>query len=62
MTNILTWPNVQSSMTLVTIPNTTCSTVSMIKMKDECAGIPIIEYVGLHPKMYFILKKNNSQI
>ena len=25
------------------------------KMKDECAGKPIIEYVGLRPKMYSIL-------
>ena len=24
-------------------------------MKDECAGKPIIEYVGLRPKMYSIL-------
>ena len=26
------------------------------KMKDECAGRPIAEYVGLRPKMYSILK------
>ena len=25
------------------------------KMKDECSGIPIVEYVGLRPKMYSIL-------
>lgn len=28
------------------------------KMKDECAGKPIIEYVGLRPKMYSILMMN----
>ncbi|XP_058029287.1 uncharacterized protein LOC131193286 [Ahaetulla prasina] len=26
------------------------------KMKDECAGVPIAEYVGLRPKMYSILE------
>ena len=26
------------------------------KMKDECAGRPIAEYVGLRPKMYSILE------
>ena len=26
------------------------------KMKDECAGHPIAEYVGLRPKMYSILE------
>ena len=25
-------------------------------MKDECAGRPIVEYVGLRPKMYSILE------
>ena len=25
------------------------------KMKDECSGVPIIEFVGLRPKMYSIL-------
>ena len=28
-------------------------------MKDECAGRPILEYVGLRPKMYSILEDNN---
>ena len=32
------------------------------KMKDECAGIPIKEYVGLRPKLYAILKENNEDI
>jgi hypothetical protein len=30
------------------------------KMKDECAGKPIIEYVGLRPKMYSILKSDGN--
>jgi hypothetical protein len=30
------------------------------KMKDEVAGKPIIEYVGLRPKMYSILKENGN--
>ena len=29
------------------------------KMKDECAGKPIIEYVGLRPKMYSIVTSDN---
>ena len=32
------------------------------KMKDECAGRPIEEYVGLRPKMYSILEANGSNI
>ena len=32
------------------------------KMKDECAGTPIAEYVGLRPKMYSIRKANDSEI
>ena len=32
------------------------------KMKDECAGIPIAEYVGLRPKMYSILREDSEQI
>ena len=33
------------------------------KMKDECAGRPIQEYVGLRPKMYYsILEDNRSNI
>jgi len=30
------------------------------KMKDECAGTPIAEYVGLKPKMYSILKSDEK--
>ena len=30
------------------------------KMKDECAGKPIIEYVGLRSKMYSIMKDNDN--
>ena len=30
------------------------------KMKDECAGIPILEYVGLRPKMYSIVKDDGN--
>jgi len=30
------------------------------KMKDECAGTPITEYVGLRPKMYSILKADEK--
>ena len=29
-------------------------------MKDECAGRPILQYVGLRPKMYSILEDNGS--
>ncbi|XP_074645871.1 uncharacterized protein LOC141902131 [Tubulanus polymorphus] len=32
------------------------------KMKDECAGTPIQEYVGLRPKMYSILKADQTNI
>jgi len=32
------------------------------KMKDECAGTPIAEYVGLRPKMYSILKADEKNI
>ena len=31
------------------------------KMKDECAGRPIAEYVGLRPKMYSILENTGKQ-
>ena len=29
-------------------------------MKDECEGKPIIEYVGLRPKMYSIMTDDNN--
>jgi len=32
------------------------------KMKDECAGRPIAEYVGLRPKMYSILEASGTCI
>ena len=32
------------------------------KMTDECAGRPIAEYIGLHPKMYSILEANGDNI
>ena len=32
------------------------------KMKDECAGRPIAEYVGLRPKMYSILEADGKNI
>ena len=32
------------------------------KMKDECAGQPIAEYVGLRPKMYSILEACGKNI
>ena len=32
------------------------------KMKDECAGRPIAEYVGLRPKMYSILEAGGKNI
>lgn len=31
-------------------------------MKDECAGRPIAEYVGLRPKMYSILEASGQNI
>lgn len=31
-------------------------------MKDECAGVPIAEYVGLRPKMYSIKRVDNKDI
>ena len=30
-------------------------------MKDECAGTPTAEFVGLKPKMYSILKADSGQ-
>ncbi|XP_064617304.1 uncharacterized protein LOC135481407 [Liolophura sinensis] len=32
------------------------------KIKDECAGRPIAEYIGLRPKMYSILKTGGANI
>jgi hypothetical protein len=32
------------------------------KMKDECAGKSITEYVGLRPKMYSIMKDDDDNI
>ena len=31
-------------------------------MKDECAGRPIAEYIGLRPKMYSILEASGKNI
>ena len=31
-------------------------------MKDECAGVPIAENVGLRPKMYSILRADEKTI
>ena len=31
------------------------------KMKDECAGTPILEYVGLRSKMYSVMKADESK-
>ena len=31
------------------------------KMKDECAGSPIAEYVGLQPMMYSILEASGRE-
>ena len=31
-------------------------------MKDECAGRPILKYVGFRPKMYSILEDSRSNI
>ena len=30
------------------------------KFKDECAGVPIAEYIGLRPKPYSILRANEK--
>ena len=30
------------------------------KFKDECAGVPIAEYIGLRPKLYSILRANEK--
>ena len=32
------------------------------KMKDECAGTPIAEYIGLRPKLYTILRADEQLI
>ena len=32
------------------------------KMKDECAGTPIAEYIGLRPKLYSILSSDEKLI
>ena len=31
-------------------------------MKDECAGTPIAEYVGLRPKLYSVLRSDEQLI
>ena len=30
------------------------------KMKDECAGTPIAEYIGLRPKLYSVLRADEQ--
>ena len=32
------------------------------KFKDECAGVPIAEYIGLRPKLYSILRADEQVI
>lgn len=32
------------------------------KMKDECAGTPIAEYIGLRPKLYSVLRADKDLI
>ena len=32
------------------------------KMKDQCAGTPIAEYIGLRPKLYSILRSDEQLI
>ena len=32
------------------------------KMKDECAGVPISEYIGLRPKLYSVLRADEQVI
>jgi hypothetical protein len=32
------------------------------KMNDECAGVPVAEFVGLRPKMYSILKSDSKEL
>jgi hypothetical protein len=31
-------------------------------MKDECAGVPVAEFVGLRPKIYSILKSDSKEL
>ena len=32
------------------------------KMKDECAGVPIAEYIGLRPKLHSIFRSDEQLI
>ena len=32
------------------------------KLKDECAGAPIAEYIGLRPKLYSVLRTDEQLI
>ena len=32
------------------------------KMKDECAGVSIAEYIGLRPKLYSVLRSDEKLI
>ena len=32
------------------------------KLKDECAGAPIAEYIGLRPKLYSVLRTDEQFI
>ena len=32
------------------------------KLKDECAGAPIVEYIGLRPKLYLVLRADEQTI
>ena len=47
-----------------TWPSTNASTNTKVlgKLKDECAGRAIVEYGGLRPKMYSILKASGGNI
>ena len=61
-------PLLPRNMISVTTQRTTHATYStenkkvVGKLKDECNGRPITEFVGLHPKMYSILEVNEENI
>ena len=62
-----TWPSMRTSTTLrITRKTTHCTALGarryLEKMKDECAGRPIAEYVGLRPKMCSILEASGKSI
>ena len=66
MTYTKTCQNPKTIMASLTTPKTTNHDESnrkvIGKMKDECAGVSIAEYIGLRPKLYSVLRSDEQLI